>query len=1307
MTGIKAIQEYIKDGDPIILKHLDNKYRALFGYISAYALIQPGSHHDLARKALKDLGLDEKGRSLDLKDKGQRKVEGQLADFSVSLTGARIGDILVGSSKSTKGAVMRIHNHNVPPQKRSLDGLRYYPDLWHKFLVKLGSVPFFTKMSLPARELWLNIHEASNENSIGEEGSRIELIQPGTGDFVTKLSEHELDTLMQGNPESPDGFWTFDEIEGMIPGKAGTQARRHTLILIRSFWKLAIDYQVTSSCKNITLDIQRGVVLKEGKADENDHIFVVSGVTKTVKKQVKKKETTWLRASSQSIGLLSNRSMFNNTEVDAIVDAVYPTNMDQIRHATRNFTGAAFKSLLQKIIRFRPTYVILEKDNYVDAQSALVGCLALLAIHPGAFVPDIQRYVTGIESMAKRVAVTIYEDSFVPNGDQALLSMLSGSLLAQRVRTWKPDTALLEYWLRIAVDAWQEKQAVKVDHRGESTAKPYVLSPDNTVLENASAVLDEIRSFPYDLGLARGWARDQGNWKMQIAKATPEVMPISHCVDHHWAPQVIHYFSPSFVYKICKTNTNRPFGPLFGYMWDNSSGVNPRRRHLNFATFEENIEEIRSAQYLYLVALQRKHKRRKELKGRYEVDYTLNDAWIAGLVGAIEVKPPKHPAMLVTLSGDDPLNLVVIRRPSRNMSHDPLSAEAEEAAITIAKQRLKSGLPLNKAHPPSPTLEDAKIVLIEGDEEDGDNVSYYAVRKGGKTFPWEQAKHLRLSLPLHKPLLPYSIESTLVKVGIGVEEGADQKLEELVKTTDKSIIRRALVYLSTFGYNIEMNRISRDGGGTYHAVLLEDVPAYQFILHLSSLYPAAIAPAEFKPSRFTVPIGPLLWIVKDKISRMMASGKIEGDGWKEVKFKDKKRDMWQHQKDVVADMTHNFKSGMKGNMLWMVVGSGKTYCVLSFLQWLKETGKLPSYIVYTLPESAIKSIINEIKQFRIPINLIIPLADIKKRKTTYEQENIQISQTCEPIPFAINLIEHDHLRRCEETMMRIAPEMFFVVDEVHKTLNETKRTSVALELAHLSRDFVVLTGTPVIDSHTYKLIGWLEQIVPYEVNTKNFWVAASSMVAKRFNTGVKVVEDEIIAPLNKKEEKRYFQLVPPALGGSNSNPSNNEWAEATEICYNASDREIVKTTRELVHEGRGVMTVGKDAKHQKKLYEMFINEGVDKDDIFMLESGESIHLTDEAVEEGKVPDYKIVIVTIRRPEGYTLTRLSAMTTGVYPSNNASREQIRGRINRISQKSSDIIERVVHTGVLTAILRNHNQAKNLSIALQGLAQEIEM
>jgi hypothetical protein len=82
--------------------------------------------------------------------------------------------------------------------------------------------------------------------------------------------------------------------------------------------------------------------------------------------------------------------------------------------------------------------------------------------------------------------------------------------------------------------------------------------------------------------------------------------------------------------------------------------------------------------------------------------------------------------------------------------------------------------------------------------------------------------------------------------------------------------------------------------------------------------------------------------------------------------------------------------------------------------------------------------------------------------------------------------------------------------------------------------------------------------------------------------------------------------------------------------------------------------------------------------IYKLVGTDSINLDDEAV-----PDYKVVIVPIRHAEGYTLTRLS-----VYPSNNATCEQIARRINRVSQKHDTVIHNIVHVGILTSILKNH-------------------
>jgi len=62
-----------------------------------------------------------------------------------------------------------------------------------------------------------------------------------------------------------------------------------------------------------------------------------------------------------------------------------------------------------------------------------------------------------------------------------------------------------------------------------------------------------------------------------------------------------------------------------------------------------------------------------------------------------------------------------------------------------------------------------------------------------------------------------------------------------------------------------------------------------------------------------------------------------------------------------------------------------------------------------------------------------------------------------------------------------------------------------------------------------------------------------------------------------------------------------------------------------------------------------------------------------------------------------------MVTSVYPSNNATREQIRGRIDRLDQERPEIDIYTYHAGVLTYILHHHEEARRLGIALAGYSK----
>ena len=70
-----------------------------------------------------------------------------------------------------------------------------------------------------------------------------------------------------------------------------------------------------------------------------------------------------------------------------------------------------------------------------------------------------------------------------------------------------------------------------------------------------------------------------------------------------------------------------------------------------------------------------------------------------------------------------------------------------------------------------------------------------------------------------------------------------------------------------------------------------------------------------------------------------------------------------------------------------------------------------------------------------------------------------------------------------------------------------------------------------------------------------------------------------------------MKSVPPALGGTNTNPTQQDWSLATEICYNACSKKMIELTKEMLHEGKRVMLVAKDNKHMDRLHSMLKDYG--------------------------------------------------------------------------------------------------------------------
>lgn len=106
--------------------------------------------------------------------------------------------------------------------------------------------------------------------------------------------------------------------------------------------------------------------------------------------------------------------------------------------------------------------------------------------------------------------------------------------------------------------------------------------------------------------------------------------------------------------------------------------------------------------------------------------------------------------------------------------------------------------------------------------------------------------------------------------------------------------------------------------------------------------------------------------------------------------------------------------------------------------------------------------------------------------------------------------------------------------------------------------------------------------------------------------------------------------------------------------------------------------------------------------IFLIGKDSSINLTPIDPPPG-TPIPQAVITTSNHSEGYSLSRLRVMITGVYFSNQASRSQLEYRLNRIGQLH-DIRILVIHAGIISYIHKHYEKARSLAQCIKGFASE---
>lgn len=1150
------------------------------------------------------------------------KAEDLVKLFNLHVTGARIEDVLIGTKPVTKGSIIKIHGGDVYPTKSKINTIKNDKTCFSNYKIKLGSLGYDENS---ADKL---INSAEYDSYIK---SRVEFISIGS--IGEKIGSENAIKLMQPNPDSDDGYWSLKEVEDMFPKKAGSKAEHHTLVLNKDFWQINCVYEI--------VDKYDGNIIDVSLSSENE-IYVVNNL-------INLKDYGFKVDKEKELYDLSK--IYEEYEIPAKTISFFGSAM-------RKLPPSAYKSFIQKIIRYRALFVG-HNDKLYDPVHLLILAVGHLILCPGSFVPDIQRFVSGVESCTKRLAIISVEDSYIEINKT--YKLLCFALLSQKTK-WKPGKRSVKFIIDMSVELYNNKIYYEYNSERGIKLKPIEFNINDSDNKKCSALLDTIKSFEFDIGMMRDIAYGNAIIKESLLPSGT-VMKFEHFVDQHWVPNMVFHHE----HELNDSMSSKPFANFFGDLWKNSSSFNSRKNT------EEPDGKFHNVQKKTLISLQKDHiSVGKKIEQKFSTNYILHESWLSALVGVIEIDLSSQ-CYYCTLGTDDIYTINVTRRPSRNMKEEQIDDETIEKVKKKAKEHLKNGVKLNDKISPIEKLKNgAKLFLI--------NDKYLIKDNKECEYTWNELLDIfiRVDMVENNNFDEFKI---LYEIPVGVSENWNKYIHKILKYTENKVMQRIMTYLSGYKSVIEINSVSRDGGSRHHQVTLLDQKVYTFFLILSNMFPLAIKPAEYKLGTFISDNPPLLWRLRDYLIERIKCDNFENK-WT-ISPDNKNRKLYAHQEHVLNKMK---SSKNRGNFIWLKVGMGKTLIVLLYVKWLQENNLLPRYIIYTLPKSALKTVINEIKNFGLKINLHIPT---KSCDESFKNLGVSIKNgNCIPEPYTITMITSDnHLRLYQDKLLGIISESLFIIDEVHKALNETQRTSAALQLSNLSNKFIAFTGTPVIDQHTYKLIWWLEQIVPYSVNTDNFWVSANSMISKFADTNIHIERKEILAKIT--DEANYYNLVGPSLGGKNNNVTMQNIKEAFMLSSSSCNIEIVDQAISQID--RGVVIVANDIKHQEKLYEMLCNK---------IES-RCVHLMKNTIDlpSNDTSQIKIVIVPINKPEGYNLTKMSVMITGVYPSNQATRTQIEGRINRIGQLADKITYITVHCGILTRILKEHSDAKSLGTALE--------
>lgn len=782
----------------------------------------------------------------------------------------------------------------------------------------------------------------------------------------------------------------------------------------------------------------------------------------------------------------------------------------------------SLKSLMQKLIRYSPktVYVPLQdtpinmnrekefdrppdpKANdprgdwiEISAEEMMGMCIVGLCTKPGYFIPELGAFVSGVQSVCKRLLVISGEDSYAP--PDVMLQLAACSLMSQENSKWFPSLNLLKRLVKIGCDMiretkyypYQDHQVWKDFISKNKSPKDMGKMPESTNpklnLQLCSSILSHIGSFEGDEILM--WIIAYTNIKPVAGEIPQRVMPLWHYIDQHVFGDFLYFAEMN---RIKHTSLEEMFTTVF-----KATGYNPRK---SSASKDKELVEIRQwvnrMQLLSFMRLfQNVNVKYEGLKTR-TFSRKLEDQWLASMVGDHQVGKKGYVACLDVM--DIYSQPKVTLKPSRGKEVIPDEAQLLSSADEFDKI-LQKGVISKFA--PHPSFDQAKIIL-EIDQDD--NRSFKIQTKDGSKS-WDEARE--------------------VSDNFKVVNDADNIFFDVMKTAGRDRCVRLLQWFSASdvdGFSIPHITRQLSGGGD-HAGLrpaFDDINVYQILVEkIMEIYPSVIKPTD-RIDKYEITNTLVFYHIKDLVIKYLrpANKKRMDLGLENKTLKAQPTD-FELLKELESDIGVNkvwnpkgktlmptnrrnvesqniavlrlfqraVKQSMLRDFLWMEPGAGKTSIILRVLRLLIKYDMLPNKVIYVLPRSAFETVISEIKQFGFEYN-------------DFEGTGNKVDEIYNG---KINLLEHDWVKERSVNVMKAVRECvldsFCLFDEMHKAIVSTTQRSSNLQwMASACSGFVAFTGTPILSDKPMQLAGWLSLVLPYSVNSRNIWTSMGAIVSQ-------------------------------------------------------------------------------------------------------------------------------------------------------------------------------------------------------------------